>query len=89
MGINMQLIRRVENGDSLFMGPVTLECSSPVAGPNPPYWMCNIKADLNAPVSDSFFFQFAAIHAIRLTKVNSTTTPACSVFQDGEPEIIN
>ena len=36
MGINMQLLRRLPNFRYLPVGPVTLECSSSVAGPNPP-----------------------------------------------------
>ena len=92
MGINMHVLRRV-HGLPVVFGPVTLECSSDVAGPNPPYWLCNIKAELGFDLQSaerspaSIFWELAYNNTIRLTRVNSNTTPACSVFQDGEPEI--
>jgi hypothetical protein len=91
MGINMQLLRRLPNFEFIPVGPVTLECSSSVAGPNPPYWLCNIRAEFDFPASreNSIFWQFAANHTVRLVKVTAAQVPACSVFQDGEPEVLN
>jgi len=91
MGINMQLLRRLPNFEYLPVGPVTLECSSPVPGPNPPDWMCNIRAEFDFPASEenSIFWQWAANHTVRLVKVTAAQVPACSVFQDGEPEVLN
>jgi hypothetical protein len=91
MGINMQLLRRLPDFRYLPVGPVTLECSSDVAWPDPPYWLCNIRAEFDFPAQqeNSVFWQFAANHAVRLVKVTASQVPACSVFQDGEPEVLD
>mgnify|MGYP003383417966 CR=1 FL=1 len=89
MGINMHLLRRLPNFEFIPVGPVTLECSSSQVSPYPNTWLCNIRAEFDIPVKeDSIFWQFAKNHTIVLTKVYTGDSPACSVFQDGEPEVL-
>jgi hypothetical protein len=86
MGINMHLLRRVLGG-YISVGPVDLECSTPQTSPTPGYWRCNIRAEFDYPFEYGVFWQLAVNDEIQLVKVNSAQTPACSVFQDGEPVI--
>ncbi|MCX5672350.1 MAG: hypothetical protein NTU94_13620 [Planctomycetota bacterium] len=88
MGINMQLLRLVPNWSEFPIGPVTLDCSSDVPGPNPPYWMCNIRAEFDVgPIDDDTFLQLAQRRTVRLDRVTAAQVPACSVFQDGSPDV--
>jgi len=89
MGVNVHLLRRVgELGITQPIGPAVLECTSSQASATPQSWRCNLRLDININAGAPFFYlPFALIGPFSLQKVNSNTTPACSVFQDGEPDI--
>jgi hypothetical protein len=84
MGVNIHLLRRIpEVAGPYPIGPALLECSSSYAAINPPSWRCNLRADLIFP----YQFVFPIVSPITLTRVNSNSEPACSVFQDGDPYV--
>jgi hypothetical protein len=87
MGVNVHLLRRIPQLQiPIPIGPAVLECTSSQPSATPEFWRCNLKAEVNYP-DDGSFFAYALIHPFILEKVNANRTPACSVFQDGEPEV--
>jgi hypothetical protein len=87
MGVNVHLLRRVPQlGIDTPIGPAVLECTSSQTSATPDSWRCNLKADINQG-EGGLFLAYALIHPFILEKVNANRTPACSVFQDGEPVI--
>jgi hypothetical protein len=88
MGINMHLLRYVPGFGEVRVGPVDLECTTSQTSATPNQWLCSVRAEFDVPVVDSIFWQFATTQPIVLQKVNSGETPACSVFQDGRPEVV-
>jgi hypothetical protein len=84
MGMNIHILRRIpEVAGPYPIGPGTLECTTDQVSVAPNYWRCNLRADVSVP----FQWVIPVFQPIILRKVNPTETPACSVFQDGEPEI--
>jgi hypothetical protein len=87
MGINMHLLRYVPGFGGVRVGPVDLECTTSQTSATPNQWLCSVRLEFDVPVVDSIFWQFATTQPIVLQKVNPGETPACSVFQDGRPEV--
>jgi hypothetical protein len=84
MGVNVHILRRIENVAGPYpIGPATLECTSDQVSATPNYWRCNLRADISVP----YALVVPLFQPIILRKVVPSQTPACSVFQDGEPEI--
>jgi hypothetical protein len=88
MGVNVHFLRsfsgnsNVASGLDFAVGPVTMECTSSTTSPTPPYWACQVRAEVDAGYFP-FFLQFAINGPIILDKLPANTARACSVFKDG------
>jgi hypothetical protein len=92
MGINVHFLRRIPGIYGFAVGPLTLECSSPQPSTAPATWLCNVRAEIDINVDTvaqyfPIFEQYAFNAPVVLEKLPANTAKACSVFQDGRPDV--
>ena len=71
MGIHSKFVRG--DGASDFARPVTLECTTDEVSATPTRWSCQSRNEFD------IYHGFS-----KLTRVDETQDPACSIFEDGE-----